>query len=67
MRHVLKREMTYGINSGGGVRCLKKFRVCRSEPFIKDNFISLIDCSTEFLLELACLKMKITRNKRVSN
>jgi hypothetical protein len=28
-----KREMTYGIYSGGGVRCLKKLRVCRSEPF----------------------------------
>ena len=28
-----KREMTYGMYSGGGVRCLKKLRVCRSDPF----------------------------------
>jgi hypothetical protein len=28
-----KREMNYGMYSGGGVRCLKKLRVCRSEPF----------------------------------
>jgi hypothetical protein len=34
---------------------LKKLRVCRSEPFIKDNFISEIHCFMEFLLELVVL------------
>ena len=32
---------------------LKKLRVCRSEPFIKDNFISFR--FMEFLLELVVL------------
>ena len=35
MRNVLKREMTYGINSGGDVRCSRSFAFVGANHLLK--------------------------------
>jgi hypothetical protein len=35
MRHVLKREMTYGMYSGGGVRCSRSFAFVGANHLLK--------------------------------
>ena len=53
MRNLLKREMTYGMYSGGGVRCLRSYAFVGANHLLKTILFHKLTVLWNFYLNLS--------------